>query len=151
MRRIFKYSLAAMVLVAVVAGSMVFSKYGIFPSTVVRPAGTAAPSGDPEKLLTLGKVRHGDTSLSPIGRSCNTCHNEEDSYNATFNVPYPHYVRSVRLKTGLGEITAEGMVQFCMISAMQGKPLLWESDTLAALTAFVLDRHKRALAKQPGG
>jgi hypothetical protein len=150
MRKIFKYSFVAMLLITAVAGAILFSMYGIFPSNVVRPSGIAAYSGDPEKLLALGKIRHGDTSLSPIGRSCNTCHSEEDSYNATFNAPYPHYVRSVRLKTGLGEITAEGMVQFCMISAMEGKPLPWESDTLAALTAFVLDRHKRALGKKPG-
>ena len=101
----------------------------------------------PRLCLELGVARHDDTSLSPVGRSCNTCHRDEDSYNETFNRPYPHYVKSVRWKTGLSTITAEGMVQFCMISAMLGKPLPWDSETLAALTAFVLDRHRRALVR----
>jgi hypothetical protein len=72
---------------------------------------------------------------------------EADSYNATFNKPYPHFVESVRLKTGLDKITAEGMVQFCMVSALGTKPLPWDSETLAALTAFVLERHNKVVGK----
>jgi hypothetical protein len=53
------------------------------------------------------------------------------------------------LKTGLNQITAEGMVQFCMISAMEGRPLDWDSEALAALTAFVLERHRKAIGVQP--
>jgi hypothetical protein len=115
------------------------------PSDVTRPANTQPATGDAKKLLAAGTQRHGDTSLSPIGRSCNTCHSEADSYNKTFNRPWPHYVESVKGKTGLDKITAEGMVQFCMISAMQTRPLPWDSETLAALTAFVLERHKKVV------
>src|SRR6266849_6037134 len=102
MRSRAKYLLSALAAVviavaAAAAAAFVIATYGILPSSVTR--------------------------LSPIGRSCNTCHSEEGSYNATFNEPYPHYVRSVRWKTGLSKITAEGMVQFCMVSAMEGKPL----------------------------
>jgi hypothetical protein len=138
----------AMVVVAgAVGGYFAWTKL-IWPSHVTRPADSKEFAGSRMNLLPIGTVRHGDTSLSPIGRSCNTCHLEEDSYNETFNRPYPHYVQSVRYKTGLSEITAEGMVQFCMISAMEGRPLDWDSEALAALTAFVLDRHGRALARQ---
>jgi cytochrome c len=117
------------------------------PKDVVRPAGTKAFTGDPAKLLATGTQRHADTSLTPAGRSCNTCHLEADSYNATFNKPWPHPVESVKAKTGLDTITAEGMVQFCMISAMGTRPLAWDSETLAALTAFVLDRHSKVVQK----
>jgi cytochrome c len=117
------------------------------PKDVVRRAGTKAFTADPAKLLATGVTKHADTTLSPAGRSCNTCHLEADSYNATFKKPWPHPVESVKAKTGLNAITAEGMVQFCMISAMGTRPLPWDSEALAALTAFVLDRHSKVVEK----
>jgi hypothetical protein len=128
-----------------IGGYFLWAK-AIGPWHVTRPANSQMFAGDRTRLLEIGTTRHGDTSLSPVGRSCNTCHLPEDSYNETFNHPFPHYVQSVRLKTGLSEITAEGMVQFCMISAMEGRPLEWDSETLAALTAFVLERNRKAIA-----
>lgn len=121
--------------------------YGINPYSVTRPANTKPFLAESARLLEVGKIRHADITLSPIGRACDTCHLHEDSYSDTFNEPFPHYVHSVRWKTGLSKITAEGMVQFCMVSAMQNRPLAWDSETLAALTAFVLDRHVNALAR----
>jgi hypothetical protein len=147
MRTTAKYLLgaaAAAVIAVGAAAAFVIATYGIRPSSVTRPPDSTPFAGEPAKLLEVGTARHGDTRLSPIGRSCNTCHLDEDSYKATFNEPYAHYVRSVRWKTGLSKITAEGMVQFCMVSAMEGKPLPWDSETLAALTAFVLERHRKA-------
>lgn len=117
------------------------------PKDVTRPAGSKPFAGEASKLLASGVVRHGDTKLSPAGRSCNTCHAEADSYNATFKKPWPHFVESVKAKTGLDAITAEGMVQFCMISTMGARPLPWDSEELAALTAFVLDRHRKVVSK----
>jgi len=138
----------AAAVVAIAAGvAVVIATYGISPGSVTRPTDSKPFAGEPAKLLEVGIARHRDTRLSPIGRSCNTCHSEEDSYNATFGKPYPHYVKSVRWKTSLDKITAEGMVQFCMVSAMEGKPLPWDSETLAALTAFVLERHRKALSR----
>ena len=119
----------------------------INPKEVTRPPGSAPFAGQPAGLLAVGTELHGDTRLSPLGRSCNTCHLEEDSYNATFRKPWPHYIASVKRKTGLDAITAEGMVQFCMISAMGTRPLAWESETLEALTAFVLERHRKVVEK----
>jgi hypothetical protein len=117
------------------------------PSDVTRPAKSVPFKSDPTKLLDVGKTAHGATSLSPAGRSCNTCHLEANSYNPTFNKPWPHFVGSVKSKTGLDRITAEGMVQFCMISAMATRPLAWDSEALAALTEFVLDRHREVVSK----
>lgn len=151
MRRMPKYLLSGGVIATVAAAAgaafLIAAGYIIAPGSVIRPAGSKPFVDAPARLLELGTARHGDTSLSPIGRSCNTCHLEEDSYNATFNHPFPHYVKSVRWKTGLSQITAEGMVQFCMVSAMEGKPLPWDSEALAALTAFVMERHKKALSR----
>lgn len=117
------------------------------PSDVTRPTGTTAFVAPVDKLGAIGTARHGDTSLSPQGLSCNSCHAEADSYNATFKKPWPHFVESVKTKTGLDAITAEGMVQFCMISAMGGRPLAWDSEALAGLTAFVLERHEKVVER----
>lgn len=121
----------------------------IDPRDVTRPQATQPFAGDAAALLITGTKRHGDSSLSTVkDRSCNTCHLEADSYNATFKRPWPHFVASVKTKTGLDRITAEGMVQFCMISAMNAKPLAWDSEALAGLTAFVLERHKMVEQKK---
>lgn len=138
---------AAVVFAASASAAVRAQSQRIPPSDVVRPTGTKAFSGNPTELLATGTLRHADTSLSPAGRSCNTCHLEASSYNPTFNKPWPHLVQSVKAKTGLDTITAEGMVQFCMISAMGARPLAWDSETLAALTAFVLDRHSKVVQK----
>ncbi len=141
--------LIGLVAAAVVAtGSLALAQaQRIPPNDVTRPPGSKTFTAPSDKLLATGTQRHGDTSLSPAGRSCNTCHLEADSYNATFKKPWPHFVESVKAKTGLDAITAEGMVQFCMISAMGARPLAWDSEALAALTAFVLERHKKVVEK----
>jgi hypothetical protein len=148
--RYMKQTLVAGVASAILGGFAVPAEAQaprIPPSNVTRPADIKPFSGDAKKLLATGIRRHGDKRLSPIGRSCNTCHADADSYNETFNKPWPHFVESVKEKTGLDAITAEGMVQFCMISAMQTRPLPWDSETLAALTAFVLERHRKVVKK----
>jgi hypothetical protein len=138
---------ATMILLAAASTVAVAQSRKIAPADVTRPAGTTAHQADAATLLAVGTRRHGDTSLSPAGRSCNTCHADADSYNATFKKPWPHFVSSVKAKTGLDRITAEGMVQFCMISAMGTRPLPWDSETLAGLTAFVLERHKKVVQR----
>lgn len=136
----------ACLLVAGSAGALAQST--IIPrEDVTRPASSRPFKAEPAKLLEVGTARHADTSLSPAGRSCNTCHLEADSYKATFKKPWPHFVESVKAKTNLDRITAEGMVQFCMISAMGTRPLAWDSEALAALTEFVLERHKKVVIK----
>lgn len=138
---------AAVILLAAASTISVAQSRKIAPVDVTRPAGTTAHQADAAALLAIGTKRHDDSSLSPAGRSCNTCHADADSYNATFKKPWPHFVSSVKAKTGLDRITAEGMVQFCMISAMGTQPLPWDSETLSALTAFVLDRHQKLIRK----
>ena len=145
--RLLLASTAAAAFLFVSTGLQSSQAQTIPPSDVTRPSNTKPFSADAAKLLVIGIQRHGDTRLSPAGRSCNTCHSDADSYNATFKKPWPHFVASVKTKTGLDQITAEGMVQFCMISAMGGRPLPWDSEALAALTAFVLERHKKVVGK----
>ena len=44
-------------------------------------------------------------------------------------------------------VDAEQIVQFCMMSPMQAKPLAWDSKELAALSAFVVEFQKGYKAK----
>lgn len=155
-QRIYRLAFAAASGIAIIATAVVSltpeaqgQSNRIKPADVTRPKGTTPFIGDAARLLTTGTERHGDVSLSTVkGRSCNSCHLEADSYNATFRRPWPHFVASVKTKTGLDRITAEGMVQFCMISAMETRPLAWDSEALAGLTAFVLERHKKVIGKK---
>ncbi len=56
---------------------------------------------------------------------------------ATFAKPYPHYVAMPYQQSGVSEVNAAEMVQFCMLVPMSAEPLDWNSKELAALTAYV--------------
>jgi cytochrome c len=57
-------------------------------------------------------------------------------FKTTFLESYPHHVKMASKKAKLDSITAEGMVQFCMVVPMKNEPLPWDSEELAALTAY---------------
>lgn len=57
-------------------------------------------------------------------------------FKKTFLQAYPHTVKMVNKKAKLDSISLEGMVQFCMVVPMKNDPLPWESEDLAALTAY---------------
>ena len=63
-------------------------------------------------------------------------------YNDTFKQPYPHYVKMGKDVFGLDSITAEQMVQICMLIPMENKILPWNSKELAALAAYVEELQK---------
>jgi cytochrome c len=43
----------------------------------------------------------------------------------------------VDLRSGVKAVNAAEMVNFCMVTAMNSEPLAWDSEELAALTAYV--------------
>ena len=90
-------------------------------------------------LARLGETLWNDTSLSTNGLSCMSCHAKGGSLNATFAQPYPHRVAMPAQMGGVAQVHADEMVQFCMIAPMQAEPLAWDSEALAALTAFTLE------------
>lgn len=112
------------------------------PEDVVRPEGTEPYSGDREELVSMGEDLWADTGLSTNGLSCQTCHQGNQNFKATFSEPYPHKVAMATERAGLGEITAEQMVQLCMVVPMQGEPLPWDSKELAALAAYTTEVQK---------
>ncbi len=107
------------------------------PQDVTRPAGVKPYSERRSSLVKLGKKLYGDKSLGTNEMACASCHEGAMGFNETFKKPYPHEVQMVKEVSGMDRISADGMVQFCLIRPMMSKPLPWDSKELAALTAYV--------------
>ena len=93
------------------------------------------------QLIALGAELWTDASLSGAGAtSCGTCHTGDGTamMNETFASPYPHFVQMGRDRAGMDELTAAEMVQLCMAIPMAADPLDYDSEELAALTAYTV-------------
>jgi cytochrome c len=121
------------------------------PKLITRPKGTKLYTGNPAELRKEGERLWNDTKLSTNGMSCNTCHQNNGAFNASFAQPYPHKVAMVQEKAGLKTIRMDEMVQICMVVPMAAKPLPWDSRELAALTAYTAQVQKdfQRAAKNP--
>lgn len=108
----------------------------------MRPAGVKLAKGNKSKLIAEGKRLWNSTSLSTNGLSCNSCHVNNASLNATFAEPYPHRVAMPSQMAGAGKIHADEMAQFCLLVPMQSKTLPWNSTELAALAAYTVELQK---------
>ncbi|OFX09169.1 MAG: hypothetical protein A2516_10995 [Alphaproteobacteria bacterium RIFOXYD12_FULL_60_8] len=115
---------------------------GVDPSLVTRPEGTELAKGDPAAQIKLGESLFKDTSLSSNGFSCDTCHAENASFNASFAQPYPHEVAMAVERGGITSVDLDEMVQFCLVVPMETKPLPWDSKELSALTAYTAQLQK---------
>ena len=108
----------------------------IDPAKFTRPTGLRM-GGDRARLVAEGEKLWSDNSLSTNGAACATCHVNYAAFLPTFAKPYPHEVSMVRTRSGVSEVDAAEMVQFCMLQPMQAEPLPWNSSKLAALAAYV--------------
>lgn len=117
------------------------------PKDIKRPMFSKKYKGDTSNLVAKGKELYGDTSLSTNGLSCNSCHTDMAGYNDTFKKAYPHYVAMGKDIYRQKKLTAESMVQVCMQQPMEAKALPWDSEKLAALTAYVEVLQKEYAAK----
>lgn len=129
---------------AVAAGNpCATGKPGLDPELISRPAGYRPMDGD----AALGAKLWNDTALSTNGMSCNTCHQNHGSFQASFAKPYPHAVQMVRERFGLKSVQLDEMIQACLLMPMAAQPLPWDSRALAALVA-----HARSMQKsfKPG-
>jgi cytochrome c len=97
-------------------------------------------STDRSTLVTKGEALWNDKSLSSNGLACSSCHvGNVAAFKTTFKEPYPHQVEMASDMGGLEAIDADGMVQLCMLVPMKAEILPWDSEELAALTAYVVD------------
>jgi hypothetical protein len=109
------------------------------------PAYAEEPGENPDDLIARGAVLFKDASLSTNGLSCASCHGAEGlgGYQETFNNPYPHEVAMGSSMFGMETVHADEMVQICMVAPMEADPLPWDSEELAALSAYVVDAQQR--------
>ncbi len=105
---------------------------------IIRPKESGTYQGDRDHLIARGEALWNDKSLSGKGKtSCASCHGDNTKmFKKTFLDAYPHPVKMVSKKAKLDQITTEGMVQFCMVVPMKNEPLPWDSEELAALSAY---------------
>ncbi|MEE9322336.1 MAG: hypothetical protein V3U76_17990 [Granulosicoccus sp.] len=107
---------------------------------IVRPADMTPVLTDRSALVTKGEALWNDKSLSSNGLACSSCHvGNVAAFKTTFKEPYPHQVEMASDMGGLETIDADGMVQLCMLVPMKADILPWDSEELAALTAYVVD------------
>jgi len=94
------------------------------------------------ELVKRGERLWQDPSLSTNGLTCQTCHINHGSFLTTFSQPYPHMVAMAKDRAGLDTIHIDEMVQLCMVVPMAANPLPWNSQELAALSAYSLEVQK---------
>jgi len=108
------------------------------PGRFQQPAGVELAGGDRRELIRQGEQLWKDRELGKSGIACATCHTGNyGQMGATFAKPYPHRVPMVHQQAGVDQVNAAEMVNFCMIVPMGSDPLSWDSQELAALTAYV--------------
>ena len=117
----------------------------IDPKLVLRPKGTKLGRGDLKKGAALFKSE----KLGTSGLSCQSCHANNDNFNASFAKPYPHPVEMASDKAEIKSIQLDEMIQLCMVVPMQAKPLRWDSPDLAALAAYTGELQKAYKKKPP--
>ena len=117
---------------------------------ITRPKGTRLFAGERAELVELGKELWNSPELSTKkGIACQTCHQGNAGFMATFAKPYPHSVVMAKQRAGLKRIQADEMVQLCMVAPMASKPLPWESKELAALTVYAQEIQKTFKPAKP--
>jgi cytochrome c len=123
-------------------------------STITRPANAKAykvTSRNHDEILERGATLWRDPLLSSNGLACQNCHIQGAGFNQTYAGVYPHKVGMVADQAGISSpISAEQMVQFCMVVPMAAKPLDWGSLDLAALTAYVEEVSQPEFATKMG-
>ena len=103
-----------------------------------RPCGVSFPVSRSPALIAKGEALWNDTKLSSNGLACGTCHQSYGNLSASFANPYPHEVAMPKQRAGVRSVSADEMVQFCLLVPMQTKTMAWDSVELAALTAYTV-------------
>ncbi len=91
--------------------------------------------------IVNGAKLYVDASLGTSGKTCNTCHMEMGRSKKKGMMgtrgfvgrdPFPKFFPMA------GRVmTLEQVVQFCIVTPLKGKPLVWDDQRLTDLTAYV--------------
>ena len=95
-----------------------------------------------------GELLWSDRSLGTSGRTCDTCHRNDNLFGQTFSSPYPHRVALVDKSNDVGMVEIDEMVNFCIANSLGGELLPWNSNELLMLSAYVLKRQSEFIENQ---
>ena len=101
------------------------------------------PKAELMKSVERGKVLFMDATLGTSGMSCNSCHpdggTKEGKMGEKTIMPfdnlaakYPKYITSAKRV-----MTLDQMINWCIVKAMKGEALVWDSQKLTDLAAYV--------------
>ncbi|MFB0518369.1 MAG: hypothetical protein ACETWC_03700 [Acidobacteriota bacterium] len=101
------------------------------------------PKAELMKSVERGKALFMDATLGTSGMSCNSCHPEGGTKEGKMGemtikpfdnlaAKYPKYIPSAKRVMTLDQIN-----NWCIVKAMKGEALAWDSQKLTDLTAYV--------------
>lgn len=101
------------------------------------------PKAELMKSVERGKALFMDATLGTSGMSCNSCHPEGGTKEGKMGektimpfdnlaAKYPKYITSAKRV-----MTLDQMINWCIVKAMKGEALAWDSQKLTDLTAYV--------------
>ena len=132
------FSYGVLLFSVVISGCMTFNATVPSDWVVREPLSKAYETDNQQELIDFGKTLWWDKTLSPVGKSCASCHSGGEAFQASFADPFPHRVEMASDLAKLESVTAEEMVQLCMLASMESKPLPWDSKELAALALYIV-------------
>ncbi len=113
------------------------------------------PKAEFLKAVERGKTLFNDQSLGTTGQSCNSCHVDGGTKDATIGkmqmkayhnerAKFPKYSMAVNR-----EVTLDQVINWCIIGPMKGTALPWDDQRLTDLVAYVVSVNPGPMAPSP--
>jgi len=96
-----------------------------------------------KQAIMRGKALFVDESLGTNGMSCNSCHVEGGTKPGKMGdmeiPPFTNVAKKYPMYFKMTEkvMTLDQVINWCILTPMEGKPLTWDDQRLADLTAYV--------------
>ena len=96
-----------------------------------------------KQAIMRGKALFVDESLGTNGMSCNSCHVEGGTKPGKMGdmeiPPFTDVAKKYPMYFKMAEkvMTLDQVINWCILTPMEGKPLTWDDQRLADLTAYV--------------
>lgn len=116
---------------------------GVFSAAQEKMMKEADPGHELKMAVERGKGLFMDASLGTTGMSCNGCHVEGGTKAGKMGEkeipPFAHTAKKYpRYFAMAGTVmTLDQVINWCIMKPMEGKPLAWNDQRLADLTAYV--------------
>ncbi len=101
------------------------------------------PKHELKQAFMRGKDLFMDESLGTNGMSCNSCHAEGGTKAGKMGdmtiPPFAHVAKKypIYFKMAGKVMTLDQVINFCVTTPMEGKPLAWDDQRIADLAAYI--------------